>query len=223
MRDVVRCAAAQDCSVSEGEVPALVLDPVADEDRKAALQRLHDLVAAGEVTLEQFTSAVELVLTAQRYAELEAVMAPMPPLVRITPAARRLEKPLEIDAGAGTLKLGGGWQLAAETSVRTLTGTCRLDLTQASWDSTDVALRLHTEMGVIDVIVPEGVALRIVSAKGGLKVEPLVRALPGAPRITVEASGVSGEIRIRHPREAGWRRWVTSPRRLVRRTASTAR
>lgn len=200
--------------MTEGEAPAPAADPIADADRKAALQRLHDLVAAGEVSVDHFTSAVELVLTAQRYAELEAVMTSMPPLVRVTPAARRLARPLEIDAGMGTLELAGGWQLAAATSVRTLTGRCRLDLTQASWDSTDVELRLHAEMGVIDVIVPEGVAVRIASAKGGVKVERLTRALPGGPRITVEASGQSGEIRIGHPQTRRWRRWAAFQRRL---------
>lgn len=193
--------------------PVAGADPVAAADRTVALQRLRDLVATAEISVDRFTSAVELVLTAQRYAEVEAVMAAMPPPVRVTPAARRLGRPLEIDAGMGTLELAGDWQLAAETSVRTLTGRCRIDLTQASWDATDVDLRLHTEMGEIDVIVPQGVAVRIVSAGGGLRLDPLARAAPGAPRINIDASGRSGRILVRNPSRSRWRRWLAARRR----------
>ena len=199
--------------MSEGEAPAVAADPVTDADRKAALRRLHDLVATDDLRVERFSAAVDQVLSASAYTELEAVMAPLPPLVRVTPAARRLARPLEIDAGMGRLDLGGGWQLAAETCVRTLTGRCRLDLTEASWDAIDVDLRLHTEMGLIDVIVPDGVAVHVVTAKGGVKVRRLAPAVPGGPRLTVEASARSGEIRIGNAEAPRWSRLVRALRR----------
>lgn len=174
-------------------------DPVDDADRVAAITRLHDLVGSG-LSLERFTAGLEQVLAATDHAELEAAMAAMPSVVRLTPASRRLEEPLVLDTGLGRLDLGAGWQLAARTEVSTGTGSCRLDLTQATWDAYEVELRLEVATGHIEVIIPEGVGVQMRSAKGRVRLDNLAPALPGGPLLKVDASAVTGHIRIRHPR-----------------------
>ena len=196
--------------MDENRLPAPV-DPVDDADRVAAITRLRDLVGSG-LSLERFTAALEQVLAATDHAELEAAMAAMPSIVRLTPASRRLEEPLVVDAGLGRIELGAGWQLAARTKVSASTGTCRLDLTQATWDAHEVDLRLEVATGRIEVVIPEGVAVQMRSVKGKVRLDNLAPALPGGPLLKVDAAAVTGRIRICHPppppqpRRRRWRR-----------------
>ena len=172
---------------------------VDDADRVLATARLQQLVARGELSLERFSQAVGEVLAAGNQAELEAAMTGMPPVVRLTPSARRLERPLEVITDMHSLKLGQGWQLASRTTVTTGTGKCTLDLTAATWDSLEVDLHLKSGSGAIEVTVPEGVAVQMLSARGNVRLEDLAPPLPGCPVLRVEAESSLGRIRFRHP------------------------
>ena len=99
-------------------------------------------------------------------------MSALPPLVRLTPASRRLTKPLILQAADGGLQLGSGWQLAADTTISTGFGAARVDLTAASWDSCQINLHLET-WGSIEVLVPEGVAVQMVGGSGDIHLESL--------------------------------------------------
>lgn len=198
-----------DAAVDEHLVPAPV-DPIADADRVAAITRLRQLAATG-LPLESFSAALDQVLAATSQAELEAAMGAMPSIVRLTPASRRLAEPLIVDARLGRVELGAGWQLASRTTVRTSTGSCRLDLTQASWDSAEVELSLETATGRIEVVIPEGVGVQMRSVKGKVSLDGLAPALPGGPLLKVDAAAATGRIRICHPdpkqhRRRFWRR-----------------
>ena len=192
------------------------VDSTDDAERVAATARLRELVANGELSLERFSQALDQVLAARTCADLEAAMTGMPPLVHLTPSSRRLAQPLEVATGLQHLKLGPGWQLASQTMVSTGTGKCTLDLTAAAWDSLQVDLHLKTTTGAIDVIIPEGVAVQMLSAKGSVKLEPLVPPAPGSPLLRVVAETGVGWIRFRHPRKprpAGRARWRLGHRR----------
>lgn len=184
------------------------LEPVDDTDRVAAISRLHDLVAGGGLSLDRFSSGLEQVLAATSREELEAAMTVMPSLVRLTPGSRRLAQPLRVDAGIRRLDLGAGWQLASETSITTSTGKCGVDLTQASWDAREINLSLETATGRIEVVIPEGVAVQVVSARGRVTLESLTPPVPGAPILRVTAAASTGRILIRHPRKPRPRRWL---------------
>ncbi len=138
-------------------------------------------------------------------------MLALPPVVRFTPASRRLAQPLVLQAD-GALKLGPGWQLAADTTISVAFGTAWLDLTAASWDANEINLRLETRAGAIEVVIPEGVAVQMVGGSGRVQLDSLSAPLPAGPVLRVSTSGPTGVIRIRHPRKrkAGpltrWRR-----------------
>ena len=138
-------------------------------------------------------------------------MLALPPPVRLTPVSRRLADPLVLRAN-GDLKLGSGWQLAADTTISVAFGTAWLDLTAASWDADDINLHLETRAGAIELIIPEGVAVQMVGGSGRVQLESLSPPLPGGPVLRVSTLGPTGVIRIRHPkkRRAGpltrWRR-----------------
>ena len=187
------------------------LDRVDEYDRVAAIDRLHELIGSGSLSLERFSAILERVLEAVGRADLEAAMSALPPLVRLTPASRRLAQPLVLRAD-GDLKLGSGWQLAADTTISIAFGTAWLDLTAASWDAIEINLRLETRAGAVEVIVPEGVAVQMVGGSGRVQLKSLSTPIPAGPVLRISTLGPTGVIRIRHPKKRGagpvarWRR-----------------
>jgi len=176
------------------------VDELGDDARVAAIARLQDLFSDGRVSLERFSGVLEQVFAAPSHADLEAAMVALPSLVRLTPASRRLTKPLVLQAADSGLQLGSGLQLAADTTICTGVGVARLDLTAASWDGDQINLRLET-WGSIEVLVPEGVTVQMVGGSGSVQLESLSPPVPGGPVLRVSASGHTGVIRIRHPGE----------------------
>jgi hypothetical protein len=175
------------------------LDGVDEAARVAAIGRLHDLFSGGKVSFERFSVVLEQVFTAPSHADLEAAMLALPPLVRLTPASRRLARPLVLQTADSGLQLGSGWQLAVDTTIGTGIGAARLDLTAASWDAVQINLRLET-WGSIVVLVPEGVAVQVVGGSGSVQLETLSPPVPGGPVLRISTSGPTGVIRIRHPK-----------------------
>jgi hypothetical protein len=187
-------------------------DRVDEEVRVAAIGRLRDLFSGGEVSYACFSSVLEQLFAAGGHVDLESAMQALPPLVRLTPSARRLAEPLFLHAADGGLRLGSGWQLAEETTVRTGVGSAVIDLTAASWDALHVSLRLET-WGSIEVLVPKGVAVQMAGGAGRVLLEALDAPVPGGPVLRISTSGPAGVIRIRHSRE----RHHHGPFRLQRR------
>jgi hypothetical protein len=192
------------------------LDEVDECDRAVAIARLHDLFSGERLSFERLCGVLERVFAAPSQADLEAAMSALPPMVRLTPASRRLAEPLVLQAPDGGLRLGSGWQLAADTTISCGFGAARLDLTTASWDAHQINLHLET-WGSIDVLVPKGVAVQMVGGSGRVEIESLATPVPGGPMLRIHTSGPTGVIRIRHPKERGgrlrrWRRRRSSSR-----------
>jgi len=183
-------------------------EPISDSDRVAVIARLHDLVANGDFGMEQFSASLEQVLAADSESELEAAVAGLPSIVRLTPSWRKLSQPVVLDAGIYRLELGAGWQLGADTTVKTSTGKVRMDLTEATWDARDVALHLQSGTGNMEVIVPRGVTVQVVAMTGRVTLDELDPPLPGGPLLRVDAAAKTGKIRFTHERPAPRaRRW----------------
>jgi hypothetical protein len=175
-------------------------DRVDEEARVAAIGRLRDLFSGGEVSYGCFSAVLEQLFAARGHVDLQSAMQALPPLVRLTPSARRLTKPLVLHAADGGLQLGPGWQLAAETTIRTGVGSALIDLTTASWDTLHVDLHLET-WGSIEVLVPKGVAVQMAGGAGRVRLEALSAPVPGGPVLRITTSGPAGVIRIRHFKE----------------------
>lgn len=187
--------------VNEDLPVAPAIDQIDEDDRVAAIARLHDLFSTGVLSLQRFSDLLEKVLAAPGHADLETAMLALPPLVRVTPASRRLTKPLVLRAADGSLRLGAGWQLAADTTIRTGFGSALVDLTVASWDSCQINLHLET-WGSIDVLVPQGVAVQMVGGSSGhLRLGSMCAPSIGGPVLRISTSGPTGVIRIHHPKK----------------------
>jgi hypothetical protein len=186
-------------SVNENSPVSAPLDGVDEDARVATIVRLGDLFSSGGLSLEGLSEILEQVFAAASHADLEAAMLALPPLVQLTPASRRLARPLVMHAADSGLQLGSGWQLAADTTIGTGVGATRLDLTAASWDAYQINLRLQT-WGSIEVLVPKGVAVQLVGGSGSVQLESLSPPVPGGPVLRISTSGPTGVIRIRHPK-----------------------
>jgi len=200
--------------MTDEHLPAPI-EPVDDADRMAAVARLRDLVGTGELSYEGFSSALDLALAATTHTELETAFTALPSVVHLTPASRRLSRPVAVEARMSALDLGAGFQLGADTSVVASIGSVWLDLTAASWDAREVNLHLEATTGSIDVIVPRGVVIQLVQAKGQVVLDNIEPPVPGAPVLRIEATARTGQIRITHdtererhgqPRARRWRR-----------------
>jgi len=204
--------------VNENSPGLASLDGVDEDARAAAVSRLNELVSGGGLSLEGFSGILEQVFAAASHAELEAAMLGLPSLVRLTPASRRLARPLVLHVPDSGLELGSGWQLAADTAIGTGFGVARLDLTAASWDDHQVNLHLQT-WGSIEVLVPKGVAVQMLGGSARVELESLSARVPGGPVLRISTSGPTGLIRIRHPKKRNGRpftRWRRGHRRHPR-------
>jgi hypothetical protein len=197
--------------VNKNRLASGPLDGIDEDARVAAITRLHDLFSRGGLSIERFSGVLDQVFAAPSHAELEAAMSALPPSVRLTPASRRLARPLVLRAPGSELRLGPGWQLAADTTIGTGSGAALIDLSSASWDAHQINLRLET-WGSIEVLVPEGVAVQLLGGSATVQLESLSPPVPGGPLLRISTSGPTGVIRIRHPKERNggpftrWRR-----------------
>ena len=187
-------------SVNRDRSVSAPVDGVDDDARLAAIARLHELFSDGGLSLERFSAVLEQVFAAASHAELEAAMSALPPLVRLTPASRRLARPLVLRVPDSELRLGSGWQLAADTTIATGFGAALIDLSSASWDADQINLCLET-WGSIEVLLPEGVAVQLLGGSAAVELESLSPPVPGGPLLRISTSGPTGVIRMRHPTE----------------------
>jgi hypothetical protein len=176
------------------------MNQVDERGRAAAIWRLNQLFSCGNLSFDLYSGLLNLVFAATAQSQLESAMLALPPVVRLTPAPRRLASKLVLQAPDGDIFLGPGWQLGAETMVRTGTGFACLDLTTASWDALQVNLRLET-WGAIEVLVPRGVAVQLTGGTARIELDVLTPPIPGGPVLRISTSGPAGVIRICHPKE----------------------
>jgi hypothetical protein len=135
-----RAVAAKMVPVNKDLPVAAAIDPLDEGDRVAVIARLHDLFSRGELRLERLSELLETVLAAPGHADLEAAMLALPLLVRLTPASRRLTKPLVLRTPDGSLQLGSGrvdryryWAACGVQARVKGPGDCRND---PSWSAT---------------------------------------------------------------------------------------
>jgi hypothetical protein len=202
---------------ASGAIWRAFLDEVDEIERTASMTRLNDLFSVGVIPYERFSEVLDQILGATSHADLEGAMLALPPLVRLTPTLLRMTTPLIVRAAEGCLNFGSGWQLAADTTIRTGVGTTRVDLTSARWDAQDVTLRLET-WGSIEVFVPKGVAIQLAGGSRPVELRSISPAIPGGPVLRVSTYGPTGWIRMGHTEGHDTRRALhRKPRRRASR------
>src|SRR5947209_8804432 len=185
-----------------------------DSDRERVAEQLREAAGHGRLTMDELEERLESAYSAKTYAELE-------PLTRDLPAAGATP-PLPVAAGSGAVSpLVGGTPTGRRWSIAIMSGSNRrgrwvvparynafsfwgggvLDLREATFAERETVIRANAIMAGIDILVPEGVDLRVdgFGLMGGYddatssSVEP---PPPGAPIVRVTGiafwAGVTG-------------------------------
>ncbi len=170
---------------------------------------LREHVAAGRLTLDEFSERMSAALEAKTRGELDSVMTDLPAsneavrrpaetqLAQVATPRKTSRWHIAVMSGHSTK---GRWRIGGKTKAVAVMGGCDMDLRSAEIEGPEVEITAFAFWGGIEIIVPEGfdVDLRGFSFMGGrslrLKDVPIV---PGSPRIIIRGFAVMGGIEVK--------------------------
>jgi hypothetical protein len=159
-----------------------------DADRERAIRALREHLAAGRLTLEEFTERMSGALAATTTADLEA------PLRELPLAQRAGRRPTRfVLALFGSTERAGRLRLRHRALCISLFGNVDLDLRQATLEGDVITIVAVAAFAALDVYVPEGVEVDLhgLTVFGHKKARGDDTApLPGTPIVRVYAVGV---------------------------------
>ena len=164
-----------------------------DADRNAMVLALREHVAAGRLTLEEFSERTERALAATTIDELEGIDRDLPPASGEERPRKRPKHFTGVFLGA--TERTGRWRLPRRGFAFVFLGDADLDLRQAELGGPVSSLKAFVLFGNIDLYVPEGVEVDL----GGLAVLGHRREwgrdlqpLPGTPLLRVKVFSLFG-------------------------------
>jgi hypothetical protein len=125
--------------------------PVLARERDAAVARLRDAYADGQISHEDFGELLDRVLTTTSRATVAAVLEALP--------AAEDERTTDIQAVMGKIRREGRWQVPRRLRISSEYGEVRLDLTQASFATPEVEIELQLTYGSARVTLPADATL----------------------------------------------------------------
>lgn len=159
-----------------------------DDDRERAIRALREHLAAGRLTLEEFTERMSAALAATTTADLDAPLRELPVAVRTRRRPTRF-----LLALFGSTERAGRLRLRRRALCVSLFGNVDFDLRQATLEGDVITIFAVAAFAALDVYVPEGVevdlhGLTVFGHKDaqGSDVEPL----PGTPLVRIYAFGI---------------------------------
>jgi len=166
-----------------------------DADRDRVSAALGEHLAAGRLTLEEFSERVGAAQTARTHGELERLSRDLPAEVR---AADRSSVHRTI-AILGSSERRSRWRVPRRTQALAVLGSCELDLRRAELAGDEVVIDAWAVLGSVEIVVPEGVDVEVTGvALLGSKEERISgRRLPHAPTIRVRAFALLGSVEVR--------------------------
>ncbi|MPZ25374.1 MAG: DUF1707 domain-containing protein [Micromonosporaceae bacterium] len=179
---------------------------ISDADRDRAVQRLHDAVAEGRLTMPEFEQRVDGVLQARTGSEVAPYLADLP-------ATLAGPEHAELRATASDLKRTGRWLVPRRLSVFSKAGSVKLDLTEAVLAHPVVELVVEVHAGSTTVVLPRGASVyvdQIELVASVAKVHRRVQTSPepvGTPHVVVTGKQRAGKLVVRHQRRFLRWRW----------------
>ncbi|WP_371536045.1 DUF1707 domain-containing protein [Streptomyces sp. NBC_00466] len=169
--------------------------PISEDDRDRAVQRLQVAYAEGHIPHEEMDGHIHQVLTVTTHGELVAAMASLP-----------AEKPgttSRIAAAAGRIRRRGAWLVPRVLKVESAFGKVRLDLSRAVIEHAEIDIELQLGTGSARITVPRGAIVDIEGLHSAWKephFAPRRHSRPGALRIRISGTMGYGRLKIRHAR-----------------------
>ena len=189
----------------------------ADRDKVAAV--LTTAYAEGRITREEHDERLDAVMRAKTFDELlpitsdlvpltAASLTPPPAMPATQPAGVTFEIDTSRDSGPdqmiavfGGVTRKGRWRVPKQCNALALFGGIDLDLTEATFESTEIEINGFWCFGGLDIKAPAGVVVRDRTAGifGGTDIKGLGDPIPGAPVITIKGASLFGGVSVSGP------------------------
>jgi len=177
-----------------------------DAERERTSELLREAAVEGRLTLDEFSERYMLAQRARTRGELDAVVRDLPVGA---PVRSRGTPKSKLRAILSSIDHAGALQLAPETEVSAILGSCKLDLRRATISSEVTTLHVQVFMGSLDLIVPPGVAVDIdamlILSGRNVRLSHSTAASVNQPLIRVTGSIVLGSINARDAPKLGER------------------
>jgi len=175
-----------------------------DQERERAVDMLRDAAGEGRLTFEELTDRVEAALQATTRGELERLTDDLPDasVPAAAAAGRELAAPAHRSTVFGDVRRSGTWTVPEHSSWKTCFGDVVLDLREAHVTAAVMNIEARTIFGDVQMLVPEGVAVDVLSKTvfGSVRQEAGEVAPAGTPRVILVGGTVFGDVRVRAQR-----------------------
>ncbi|HEY0700474.1 MAG TPA: DUF1707 domain-containing protein [Micromonospora sp.] len=172
---------------------------LSDADRDQVVERLHQAVGEGRLSLTEFEDRVGGVLAARTHGELTPFTADLPGAV--APPV------LELRARASSVVRAGRWVVPRRLVVEVQSSNVRLDLTDAVLTAPVVELSLDVRSSSVTVVLPRGASASVDEVE--LAASTVKARVPdsGGLRLVVRGRLQSSSLRVRYQRRFLRWRW----------------
>ena len=192
--------------MTDEPLPVVRIDD-AERDRAVAFLRHH--VAAGAITLDEFSDRVGQVFAATTNADIEVVTKDLPAVAARTTAPPTSRSRRAVNWTVAFMchnQRRGRWRAEGETRAVSFLGHSTLDLRQAEVIGDEVTITAVAFLGGVDVVVPEGIEVVLsglpIMGSNQRSIRD-VPAIPGSPLVRVRGFPFMGGVTVRSKRPAG--------------------
>jgi hypothetical protein len=190
-----------------------------DTDRDKVATVLSTAYAEGRITREEHDERLDAVMRARTFDDLVPITNDLVPLAPATPPAP-VPVPAEVPGGAtftvdtsrdsgpdqmiavfGGATRKGRWRMPKQVNAVALFGGVEIDLTEATFESTEIEISGFWCFGGMEIKAPAGIEVRDRTAGifGGTEIKGLGDPLPGAPVITIKGASLFGGVSVTGP------------------------
>lgn len=178
-------------------------------DREAILAVLHDALAQGRITSDEFSERSEAAVSARTIGDLKPLVSDLPVDVMKSGAE---PGPLTLDGtdvvewrgSLSSLKRKGAWQVPRKIVLHRRLGSVELDFTNAQFTSAVVDIEIDLAGGSIEMRLPEGASAttdEVVVVGGSVEDHRKDAPANGRPHIRISGTLRWGSLEIRGPRK----------------------
>ena len=196
-----------------------------DTDRDKVTTVLSTAYAEGRITREEHDERLDQVMRAKTFDDLVPITSDLVPLTAgSTPTPVQATRPVpanvpntqfQIDTshdsgsdqliaifGGATRK--GRWRMPKQSTALALFGGIDIDLTEATFESTEIEITGFWCFGGLNITAPPGIEVRDRTAGifGGTDIKGLGDPVPGAPVITIKGATLFGGVSVTGPQPA---------------------
>ncbi|GAU70567.1 hypothetical protein SSP35_20_00630 [Streptomyces sp. NBRC 110611] len=172
-------------------------------DREAVAEQLRVAAGEGRIDLAELEERIDRAYAAKTFGELDVLVAD---LLQERPSGSRPgtdAEPLVLKTSLSNIKQNGRW-----TVPRRITAECKMlsiviDFTEATCVHRDVTVEARCGTGSIQLIVPQGWAVRVDGASTNtahISNKATAPADPTSPTLTIVGHPRAGRIKIKQPR-----------------------